>query len=267
MAAPKRMITRESLAGTYSGHAMSRRFDAIICDIDGCLGPESHHPLDAAALSKIAEHNVEACTRGDRPVVALASGRPFPFVECLCRLTANTTVPCVAENGVWLYDPRDGAFVMDPAIGAGDLRAVRELTAWIEERYGARGVVIQPGKSASVSIYHPETPYLMSLMPVLRERAQECGWPIRVSHTVRWINLDLAHVSKATGIARLIGRTGIGKERLAGVGDSMSDLAIAERVSFFACPANAVAELKPHAAYVSGAEEIEGVLDIIAKVS
>lgn len=244
-----------------------RRFDAIICDIDGCLGPESHYPLDAEALAKIAAHNVRACKAQDRPVVALASGRPYPFVECLCRLTANMVVPCVAENGVWLYDPRDGAFVIDPAIDAGNLRAVRELTAWIEEELVPKGVVIQPGKSASVSIYHEETRYLMSLMPVLREKAKERHWPIRVSNTVRWINLDLGHVSKATGIARLLGRTGLTKERLAGVGDSLSDLAIAERVQYFACPSNADGQLKQHAAYVSPFEEIEGVIDIIERVS
>lgn len=244
----------------------SHRFDAIICDIDGCLGPESHHPLDAEALAKIATHNKAACEKRDRPIVALASGRPFPFVECLCRLTANTLVPCVAENGVWLYDPRDGAFLIDPAITPTHTGAVRGLIAWMEKDLFPNGVVMQPGKSASASIYHDDTAYLMSLIPVLDERCRREGWPIRVSHTVRWINLDLAHVSKATGIARLIERTGFAKERLAGVGDSLSDLAIAERVAYFAVPRNADERLKPHAAYVSPHDEIEGVLEILARV-
>jgi len=107
----------------------------------------------------------------------------------------------------------------------------------------------------------------MSLMPVIAQISQSNAWPIRVSRTVRWINLDLAHVSKATGIARLIARSGLKKDRLAGVGDSLSDLAIAERVAFFACPSNADEKLKPHAHYVSELEEIEGVLDIVDKLS
>lgn len=244
-----------------------RRFDAIICDIDGCLGPESHYPLDAEALAKIAEHNVRACKMQDVPVVTLASGRPAAFVECLCRLTANMLVPCVAENGVWLYDPRDGSFSIDPRIGAAERKAVLELTMWLESELVPKGLVIQPGKSASVSIFHEDTSYLMALMPRLREMAKERGWPIRVSNTVRWINLDLEKVSKATGIARLVEKTALKKERLAGVGDSLSDLAIAERVHYFACPVNADGELKKHAAYVSRLEEIEGVLDILARVS
>lgn len=255
----------------YAGPPMSptdpaARFDAIICDIDGCLAPESHHPLDADSLARIAHHNRLACDRRDRPVLALASGRPFPFVECLCRLTANTSTPCIAENGVWLYDPRDGAFVIDPAISNDHVDAVGALIAWMRRELFPRGVVMQPGKSASASIYHEDTAYLMSLIPSLEDRCAREGWPIRVSHTVRWINLDLAHVSKATGIARLIERTGFAKERLAGVGDSLSDLAIAERVGFFAVPRNADERLKPHAHYVSPREEIEGVLEILARL-
>jgi len=243
------------------------RFDAVICDIDGCLGPESHHPLDAASLARLADHNRRAIAGGGVPVIALASGRPYPFVECLCRLMANTLVPCIAENGVWLYDPAQGDFLIDPDITPTDLGSVHALASWITRELVPKGVVMQPGKSASISIYHPDTNYLMSLMPVIAQISQSNAWPIRVSRTVRWINLDLAHVSKATGIARLIARSGLKKDRLAGVGDSLSDLAIAERVAFFACPSNADEKLKPHAHYVSPLEEIDGVLDIVDQLS
>jgi hydroxymethylpyrimidine pyrophosphatase-like HAD family hydrolase len=64
----------------------------------------------------------------------------------------------------------------------------------------------------------------------------------------------------------LIERTGFTKERLAGVGDSLSDLAIAERVAYFAVPKNADERLKPHAQYVSPLEEIDGVLEILERV-
>ncbi|MGH7244650.1 MAG: HAD family hydrolase [Phycisphaerales bacterium] len=243
------------------------QFDAVICDIDGCLGPESHHPLDANSLARLADHNRRAIATHDVPIIALASGRPYPFVECLCRLMANTVVPCISENGVWLYDPAQGDFLIDPAITPVDLASVASLTQWIARELGPKGVVMQPGKSASISIYHPDTDYLMSLMPVIAQVSKDNNWPIRVSRTVRWINLDLAHVSKATGIARLIALSGLRKDCLAGVGDSLSDLAIAERVAFFACPNNADEKLKPHAHYVSPHDEIEGVLDIVQHLS
>src|SRR5512134_2563031 len=93
-----------------------RRFDAVISDIDGCLSPESSTPMNAAALAQIAEHNRLAQESGDRPVLTVCSGRPQPFAEAMCRLLANRTLPCVAENGVWMYSPADNRYEMDPAI-------------------------------------------------------------------------------------------------------------------------------------------------------
>ena len=247
--------------------APKARYDAVICDIDGCLGPESSRPLDAPALARIAAHNRRAIDAGDVPLLTVCSGRPQPFAEAMCRFLANDRVPCVAENGVWVYDPRDNRYLLDPAILPEHLDAVAHVQAFVRSTYGPRGVIIQPGKTASVSLWHPDTPYLFSLIAPLRERIAVEGWPFRVSHTVAWINIDLAHVSKATGIDRLLRESGLEPARLAGIGDSGSDRAIAERVAFFAAPANAHEELRPHAHYISPHEEIEGVLDILDRLA
>lgn len=243
------------------------RFDAIICDIDGCLGPESVAPLDAPSLAEIAAHNRRAVREGDRAVLTLCSGRPQPFVECLCRLLANTTVPCVCENGVWVFDPRHNDFLLDPAILPEHIATVHEAERWVRATLGAQGVVIQPGKTASMSLWHADTPTLMALKPRLVETFEREGWPLRVSSTVAWINCDLTHVSKDTGIARVKAITGLTRERLAGIGDTMGDLAIRRRVAWFGCPSNAVAELKAQAEYVSPQPEVEGVLDIIERIA
>ena len=250
-----------------SGPAAKRRFDAVFCDIDGCLGPESHHPLDAKALARLAEHNQRAETVGDLPVVTLCSGRPQPFVEALCRVIANTTIPCVCENGVWVYDPRGQRFLRDPAITAEHLAWVRDATAYLEAEWIPRGVVIQPGKAASISLWHPDTELLRQASPVLVERFTREGWGFRVSMTVAWINCDLAHVSKATGIARMMAMVGLDRAHAAGIGDTMGDMAIREKVAFFACPSNADPNLKAHADYVSPLPEIEGVLDILERLA
>lgn len=243
-----------------------RRFDAVICDIDGCLGPESTDPLDAKVLVQIAEHNARAIRDLDRPVLTVCSGRPQPFAEAMCRFLANATLPCVAENGVWLYDPRDNRFLIDPAITPAHRAAVRDATMWIEDQLLPKGVIIQPGKTASISLWHADTAYLLSLLPLLRETFAARGWPFRVSNTVAWINCDLAHVSKASGIRRLMESTGLTRERLAGIGDQMSDMAIRESVAFFGCPANADPALAARADYVSPQREAHGVLDILARL-
>lgn len=239
----------------------------MICDIDGCLAAESNAPLNLHALAEIAAFNRQAEEQGDRPRVTVCSGRPEPFVEAICRVIANRTLPAIAENGVWLFDPSSDAYERDPAITASDLASLREAAAWIEMEYVPRGVVVQPGKSASFSLWHAETAYLFSQIDRLREVFEARGWPLRVSHTVAWINCDLSHVSKGTGLSRLRARAGLAAERLAGIGDSASDLAMLEHVSYFACPANAVEAVRDRANYISPFHEAEGVLDILRRLA
>lgn len=244
-----------------------RRFDAIVSDIDGCLGPESHAPLDAEALARIAAHNHRAIHAGDVPVLTLCSGRPQPYAEAICRLLGNSILPCVCENGVWLYDPLDNRYLRDPAILPEHLEAVYEASRWIELQLGPRGVVIQPGKTASISLWHPDTALLMSLREPIRAAFAEHAWPLRVSNTVAWINCDLSHVSKGTGIGRLMELTGLVRERTAGIGDMPGDLAIRERVAYFACPSNSDPVIRDASDYISRHAEVAGVLDILGHLS
>jgi hydroxymethylpyrimidine pyrophosphatase-like HAD family hydrolase len=243
-----------------------RRYDAIICDIDGCLSPESSAPMNIAALARIAEHNRLAETRKDRPVLTLCSGRPQPFAEAMARLLHNTTLPVIAENGVWLYHPATNAYDRDPSITGADQRTVQAAREWVDRALGPSGVVMQPGKSASLSLYHPDAAYLRSLEPGVREEFRARGWNLRVSMTWFYINCDLAHISKATALERFGAATGIPRERLAGIGDTRGDLMIADAVGFFACPANAAEEIQKRADYASALPEAEGVLDIISRL-
>ena len=249
------------------GEHASRRYDILLCDIDGCLISELQKPLDIAALSRVAEHNRLAHERHDRPALTVCSGRPQPFAEGMCRLLGNLSTPCVAENGVWLYHPGTNEYLMDPAITEGHLAAVSELAGWSRATFGPLGTRQQPGKTASVTLYHPDTKLLSGT--IRGEVENECakrGWPFRISMTWYYINCDLTHVSKGSGVDRLLAMTKTPKARLAGIGDTVGDRCIAERTAFFACPANAQAEVKTLAQYVSHEEEAHGVLDILTKV-
>ncbi|MBX3375931.1 MAG: HAD family phosphatase [Phycisphaeraceae bacterium] len=243
-----------------------RRFDAVICDIDGCLAPESSAPFNAQALIRVAEHNHAAQTRLDRPIVTVCSGRPEPFVEAMCRLIANRTLPAIAENGVWLYHPSTNAYDRDPSITPEHLRTVRDAAAWVEADLGPTGVVMQPGKSCSISLYHDNTEYLRRLEPVVRARAERESWPLRISMTWLYINCDLAHISKGTALERWIAATGIPSDRLAGIGDTPSDLPIADRVAFFACPGNAMPAIRSRANTIARSDEAEGVVEILQEM-
>ena len=245
----------------------ARRFDLIICDIDGCLQPESSGPIDLAEIARVAEDNLRAASHADRPLLTLCSGRPQPFAEAMCKLLHIYGVPCICENGVWLYDLATNRYEMDPAILPEHRRAVRDASEWIESEFGRHGVTEQPGKAASVSLFHADTDYLKSIAPRIAAEFTRRGWPFRVSMTWFYINCDLAHVSKATGIDRLVARTGIARDRLAGIGDTASDMAIRDRVAYFACPANAQPEIKAVADYISPFAEARGVVDILQHLS
>lgn len=241
--------------------------DLIISDIDGCLQPESSSAMDLDSLAKIAAWNRTAAQRRDRPIVTLCSGRPQPFAEAMCKLIGNLSVPCIAENGVWLYHPGTNEYAMDPAITPDHRAAVRDAAAWLETEFGPDGVSQQPGKMASISLYHRNPEHLRSISPRIETEFAARGWPIRVSMTWFYINCDLQHVSKATGMQRLLKMLDLAPARVAGIGDTMSDLAIREHCGWFACPRNAADQIKRHADYVADEPEARGVVQILETIS
>jgi hydroxymethylpyrimidine pyrophosphatase-like HAD family hydrolase len=249
------------------GTLCTRAFDLVVCDVDGCLVSEGQHAFDLPSLAAVAAHNQRAWERGDRPLVTLCTGRPQPFAEAICRLIGNMYVPCVCEMGAWVYHPGTNVYTLDPRITPAHLRAVDEAAAWVNERYGRDGVTLQPGKTASVTLFHPDPAFLRSIEGAVRAEFAAREWPFRVSMTWLYINCDLEHVSKGTGLDRLLGELKIPKARLAGIGDTTSDRCIAERVAFFACPANAQAAIKEHAHFIAPSNEAKGVLEALERLS
>jgi hydroxymethylpyrimidine pyrophosphatase-like HAD family hydrolase len=244
-----------------------RQYDLVICDVDGCLSPEASAPFDLPGLTLVAEHNTRAIARGDRPVLTVCTGRPQPFAEAMCRLVQNSIMPCVCENGAWVYHPGTNAYQLDPAITPGHLEAVGELSRWCRTRFGGVGVTQQPGKTASVTLYHPDTAFLRSIMPQVAAECETRRWPFRVSMTWLYINCDLSHINKGTGLDRMLAQHNIEKSRMVGIGDTAVDKCIAERVGFFACPANAQPAIKEHAHFIASQPEVHGVLEILKRIS
>lgn len=240
-----------------------RRHDVILFDVDGCLVSEHTDALDIPALARVAEYNRIAIEKRDRPEITLCTGRPQAFAECMTRLLGNLDLPVICENGVYLYHPRQHIYDMDPAITEDHLAALEEAKHWVTRTFAKDGLTIQPGKEASFSPYHATPDALDPIMPRISEEAEKRGWPVRISRSWNYINVDLTHISKKTGIARFFEATGLRHDRAAGVGDTMGDTAIAEAVDWFACPANADPNLKKHAHFVASKPIIDGALEIL----
>ena len=240
------------------------RFDAILCDIDGCLSPERPGAMNLPALAKVAGWNTRARTAGDVPALTLCTGRPLPFAEAVARAVGAMDLPVVCEGGVWLLEMNPYRWSMDPRITSAHRELIREVERWALAQF--EGAFLESGKSGAVTIFHQRGPEYLEqvVVPAVRTRINDERWPLRASMTWTCVNVELAFISKASGIDRLLGRTGLQRERLVGIGDTLSDMAIRERVAFFACPANADEQLKAHADYVSDKEEAEGVLDILS---
>lgn len=242
----------------------NRAFDAVFCDVDGCLMPEGQEPADLEALAAIAAWCAAAERDGDRPVLVPCTGRPQPYCEAVCRLLGTAALPAICENGVWSYDFARHRWTMAPTITADDLRAVREVEEWVTRELGPKGCFLQLGKAASATVFHDDVDWLAAeVVPMLEERIAAKGWPMRVSMTWTCINIDLEHVSKGHAIDRLMRDRGLERARVAGIGDTMGDLLIRERVGWFGCPANADERLKPYADLVAGEPLARGVLALL----
>src|SRR3569833_2713541 len=185
---------------------MPRKYDIVISDVDGCLSPEDPKKFNPEGLIKVANHNRLALEQGDRPILPLCTGRPQPFVEAMCRLLQNMTIPAIAENGVWLFDAGRNEYVMDPSISDADLEVVHEAEMWIRHEYALAGFTIQPGKAASVSLYHSSRERMLALEPELREVFEQRGWPLRESTTWFYFFCVLLLVFFGLGFVRLLVR-------------------------------------------------------------
>ncbi|MEQ9453923.1 MAG: HAD hydrolase family protein [Phycisphaeraceae bacterium] len=243
------------------------RFDVILSDVDGCLVSEHTDALDLPRLAKLADHNRLARKHADRPHITLCTGRPQPFAECMTRLIDNLDLPIICENGVYLFYPRDHVYVMDPAITSTHLDAIAEAQHWIIATFKDAGIVIQPGKEASISPYHADPHALDPIMPRIREEAEKRSWPLRISRSWNYINCDLLHISKTTGIQRFFDATSLTHDRAAGIGDTLGDLAIRQAVAWFACPANADPKLKEHADFTAPSQVIAGTIEILDHIA
>ncbi len=262
------VLQSNEMTNTQPTYRSSGRFDAIVSDIDGCLCDEHGGPFDLARLGLIREHNEHAIRSEISPVLTVCSGRPVGFAEAMTRLVGNTILPAIGEMGVYLHDPKTAQSELDPAVTAEHLKSVAGLQRYFHDTLRPMGVTMQPGKSASVTFWHSDTKLLRDrISPGVESLCQERGWPFRVSMSWYYINCDLTHISKATGIERFKLKTGIPADRLAGIGDTSSDLAIREKVAFFACPSNAIDEIKAVADYVAKAPEAEGVVEILGVIA
>ena len=79
----------------------------IICDVDGCVGPEESAAWDFERFARLA-WAIRSANAGNSPPppLTLCTGRPQPYVECLMKLL-DVRLPAICENGAVFYTLAD----------------------------------------------------------------------------------------------------------------------------------------------------------------
>lgn len=230
----------------------------LVVDIDGCLVPVEHAAYDLARLARLAELNRRSSDDPGVPPLTILSGRPHPYVDALMQIL-DIRLPAIFENGAGLAIryPYGARFRREVERGRGDLETLaRELT-------GLEGLTVQPGKSASLTVF-PADPdagidWIQRLLAEIFERhslelvidpAQEC------------VNVLVPSVDKGLGLRWLAEELEIPLSQIAGIGDSPGDLAWLSLCGLSAAPANAVEQVRGAVDRVFASEDIGAVLEL-----
>lgn len=241
----------------------------IISDIDGCISPEESRAWDFDQFEEICRlsHAASAGT-SKLPPMTLCTGRPQPYVEALMKIM-DIRYPVICENGAVMYDLESNRAYFAPGVTSQKIAQLRALRSYIDEQIVPKypGLIMQFGKEAQMAVYSQTPEVFGEVRELIADFARRQGGPeLVLAPTHYYLNISLAGVDKGSGIRHLLDTVKFDKSELAGIGDTVVDLAIRERVAFFACPQNATAEVKAAADYVSPYPAMKGVVDILHRL-
>lgn len=234
----------------------------LVFDIDGCLSRGSFSHFSLPMIERLREVNRMAVEDPSVPLITVCTGRPQPYVECFLQMTVGT-MPALCEGGTVLFDPRCHGVYLHRDFGIREERLLEKLRHDVESELVNDFVMFEPGKVTHLTLlviepYSPE-----QLLPAALEIAGRYGGEFIVETTRICVHFLFKHLHKGTGVAWLSERTGIGPEQMAGMGDALADISFLQMVGLAGAPANAHAEVKALAHFVSEKSDAEGALEFI----
>jgi HAD superfamily hydrolase (TIGR01484 family) len=238
----------------------------VLSDVDGVITPGEGSMVDLEVLRRLAVYN-QACLEDPAvPALTLCTGRPAPYVEMLAQML-DVFLPCIFEHGAGLVYPREFRYAFHPALGPSYVANVAALRAALDEPLlrPARGFV-QPGKEASLTLYPLGSTSLEELGRIAREVVEEQGGLFTVAANVHGVEIRPNGVDKGTALTWLADQVQVPLDRMAGVGDSETDVTFLEQVRYAAAPANATPGVRAVARYVSPEPYGDGLLDVLQRV-
>jgi HAD superfamily hydrolase (TIGR01484 family) len=244
----------------------------VISDIEGCLNL-NERVYDYAALDLIRRANQAAWARLPHrcatPLITIASGRQASFVEAFSAFIASP-LPAIFEGGAGIFNRRAAVGRRHELLPVDDsaLAAARDVVASVAKRFTA---TTSMGKVLLMTLHPKPSASSEELAGHIRNALDAAGLAMEVSFSKSAVDIAPPGVSKGSALSWLLQRLPpeVGKpvsiEETLTVGDSDGDRAMLRRSGFSAVPANASADVKLTAGYVSSCSDGEGVADIIAR--
>jgi hydroxymethylpyrimidine pyrophosphatase-like HAD family hydrolase len=226
------------------------------CDIDGCLAAVDHAPYDLARLQRIAALNRESVDDPSIPALTLVTGRPHSYVDALMQALA-IRLPVSFENGAGLATLHPYRAWLAPAIGD-RLASVRHLEHLIDAH---EGLFVQPGKSASLSIFpNDATRSVESVVVELEGILATHQLPFDIDPSTGCVNLLLPGVDKGTGFLDLCTAMEVAPSVVAGIGDAVGDGPWLAHCGLSIAPVNATAALRAQVDVALAEPDVRGTL-------
>ncbi|NLN92047.1 MAG: HAD family phosphatase [Candidatus Hydrogenedens sp.] len=238
----------------------------IISDIDGCISPEESRAWDGPLFDRFAAR-CRAASAGTSTLapLTLCTGRPQPYVEALMKVL-DIRFPAICESGAVIYRLENNLSTFGPGIMPAMIQSLQQLRHFISIEILPLypGLIYQFGKEAQISLFSEDPSCFEEVQADIQAYADTlAGLKLTMTPSHYYLNIDLAGVTKGTAIELIAGEYDLSRDDMAGIGDTLGDLSIRESVGFFACPANAVPQLKEVADYVSPWPDLQGMLDIL----
>lgn len=213
------------------------RYLALVTDYDGTLSSDD----------KVSEQTVRALERlrvsGRRAILVTGRRLDDLLVVCPCTLLFDLIV---AENGAILYDPSSRE----------ETRLANPPSKLLVQTLQARGVTPLEIGQVLVATHAPHRAAVQDVIWELGLEAQVIG-------NRGAVMVLPAGVNKATGLEHALRKLGLSRHEVVGIGDAENDHSFLARCECAVAVANAAPSIKQIAAFVTAAENGNGVVELI----
>jgi HAD superfamily hydrolase (TIGR01484 family) len=245
----------------------SKKYKAIICDIDGTLILNSK---DSLPSKKVIETIKKA---GQKIHFGVATARPF-FYAKLITDHLRLSGPSIIHGGAQIIDFTSGKVLKEQKIAAEDILKAFKIT----ERMNLVFKIDEETESIEMpknwqphDLLGAYTPALtLKTAKLLKKELSQIS-TISAHLVPSWhegkVTVDISHASvgKQYAILEVAEILGIKTEEIIGVGDGYNDFPFLMACGLKVAMGNAVPELKEIADYIAPSVEEDGIVDVIEK--